>query len=124
MVSVMCYPRTSRASTPPAVASTNTDIQKLPRASTTLACHNTLMTYYIFLYHLYKYEGKITFGIEIVKEGVTGHSSVLADAAPAMLTGMVLSSVRMQRNSPDTHIVVTHTRLMHHQVADSGSAPL
>ena len=91
-----------------------------------LACHNTLMmmTYYIFLYHLYKYEGKITFGIEIVKEGVTGHSSVLAAAAPAMLTGMVLSSVRMQRNSPDTHIVVTHTRLMHHQVADSGSAPL
>ena len=83
-----------------------------------------MTSYYIFLYHLYKYEGKITFGIEIVKEGVTSHSSVLPAAAPAMLTGMVLSSVRMQRNSPDTHIVVTHTRLMHHQVADSGSAPL
>ena len=41
-----------------------------------------------------------------------------------MLTGIVLSSVLMQRNSPVTHIVVTHTRLMAHQVAERGSEPL
>ena len=41
-----------------------------------------------------------------------------------MLTGMVLSSVLMQRNSPDTHMMVTATRLMHHQVADKGREPL
>ena len=41
-----------------------------------------------------------------------------------MLTGIVLSSVLMQRNSPVTHIVVTHTRLMAHQVAERGSDPL
>ena len=41
-----------------------------------------------------------------------------------MLTGMVLSSVLMQRNSPDTHMMVTHTRLIHHQVADKGRDPL
>ena len=45
-------------------------------------------------------------------------------SAPAMLTGMVLSSVLMQRNSPVTHIVVTQTRLMAHQVADTGRAEL
>ena len=33
-----------------------------------------------------------------------------------MLTGMVLSSVLMQRNSPDTHMVVKQTKLMHHHV--------
>ena len=53
------------------------------------------------------------------------HTSDLALLpAPAMLTGIVLSSVLMQRNSPDTHIVVTHTREMTHQVADRGSEPL
>ena len=41
-----------------------------------------------------------------------------------MLTGMVRSSVLMQRNSPDTHMMVTATRLMHHQVADKGREPL
>ena len=45
-------------------------------------------------------------------------------SAPAILTGMVLSSVLMQRNSPVTHIVVTQTRLMAHQVADTGRAEL
>ena len=41
-----------------------------------------------------------------------------------MLTGIVLSSVLMHRNSPVTHIVVTHTKLMAHQVAERGSDPL
>ena len=45
-------------------------------------------------------------------------------STPAILTGIVLSSVLMQRNSPVTHMVVTQTRLMAHQVADSGRAEL
>ena len=44
--------------------------------------------------------------------------------APAILTGIVLSSVLMHKNSPVTHMVVTQTRLMHHQVADRGSPVL
>jgi len=39
----------------------------------------------------------------------------------AILTGIVLSSVLIQRNSPDTHMVVKQTRLMHHQVRVWGS---
>ncbi len=34
----------------------------------------------------------------------------------AMLTGMALSSVLMQRNSPETHMRVTQTVLMTHQL--------
>ena len=41
-----------------------------------------------------------------------------------MLTGIVLSSVLMQRNSPDTHIVVRQSRLITHQVAEMGREEL
>ena len=44
--------------------------------------------------------------------------------APAMLTGIVLSSVLMHRNSPETHMVVRQSRLMTHQVAERGGLPL
>ena len=41
--------------------------------------------------------------------------SALAElAVAAMLTGMALSSVRMQRNSPVTHISVTETPFSTH----------
>ena len=43
------------------------------------------------------------------------HRSALAElAVAAMLTGMALSSVRMQRNSPVTHISVTETPFSTH----------
>ena len=43
------------------------------------------------------------------------HRSALAELAVAdMLTGMALSSVRMQRNSPVTHIRVTETPFRTH----------
>ena len=43
------------------------------------------------------------------------HRSALAELAVAdMLTGMALSSVRMQRNSPVTHISVTETPFSTH----------
>ena len=41
-----------------------------------------------------------------------------------MLTGIVLSSVLIQRNSPETHIVVRQSRLMTHQVAEMGGEEL
>lgn len=41
-----------------------------------------------------------------------------------MLTGIVLSSVRIQRNSPETHIVVRQSRLITHQVAEMGGEEL
>ena len=41
-----------------------------------------------------------------------------------MLTGIVLSSVLMQRNSPETHIVVRQSRLISHQVAEMGGEEL
>ena len=50
--------------------------------------------------------------------------SQISDLAPAMLTGIVLSSVLMQRNSPDTHIVVRQSRLITHQVAEMGREEL
>ena len=41
-----------------------------------------------------------------------------------MLTGIVLSSVLIQRNSPDTHMVVRQRRLITHQVAEMGGEEL
>ena len=41
-----------------------------------------------------------------------------------MLTGMALNSVRMQRNSPDTHMMVMHTMLMTHHDKNVGKNPL
>ena len=41
-----------------------------------------------------------------------------------MLTGIVRSSVLIQRNSPETHIVVRQSRLITHQVAEMGGAEL
>ena len=41
-----------------------------------------------------------------------------------MLTGIVLSSVLIQRNSPETHIVVRQSRLITHQVAEMGGEEL
>ena len=41
-----------------------------------------------------------------------------------MLTGIVRSSVLIQRNSPETHIVVRQSRLMTHQVAEMGGEEL
>ena len=41
-----------------------------------------------------------------------------------MLTGIVRSSVLIQRNSPETHIVVRQSRLITHQVAEMGGEEL
>lgn len=41
-----------------------------------------------------------------------------------METGMALSSVRMQRNSPETHIRVTQIVLMAHHEKEEVRAPL
>ena len=41
-----------------------------------------------------------------------------------MLTGIALSSVRMQRNSPETHIMAMQSMLITHQDKKVGISPL
>ena len=43
-----------------------------------------------------------------------GQSKIHRSALGVMLTGILFSSVLMHRNSPDTHIMVTHTRFIIH----------
>ena len=53
--------------------------------------------------------------------GMEDHRSV---ALAAMLTGMALSSVRMQRNSAVTQVRVRQTKLMNHQLSVLPMKPL